>query len=36
LVTGSDDGYVLFWNIPYDFVNEAKQYHSTHGGDKKL
>jgi hypothetical protein len=24
LVTGGDDGHVFFWNIPYDFINEAK------------
>lgn len=24
LVTGSDDGYLLFWNIPYDMVSEAR------------
>lgn len=24
LVTGSDDGYVFFWNIPYDMVAEAR------------
>ena len=25
LVTGSDDGYIFFWNIPYDMVAEARQ-----------
>lgn len=24
LVTGSDDGHVFFWNIPYDLVNQAR------------
>ena len=29
LVTGSDDGYLLFWNIPYDMVTETKNlFHS--------
>lgn len=26
LVTASDDGYVLFWNIPNDLVTEAKAH----------
>lgn len=26
LVTGSDDGYLLFWNIPYDMVTETKNH----------
>lgn len=26
LVTGGDDGHVFFWNIPYDFINEAKDH----------
>ena len=26
IVTGSDDGYLFFWNIPHDFVTEAKNY----------
>ena len=28
LLTGSDDGYVFFWNIPYDLISEAKNNHS--------
>jgi len=27
LLTGSDDGYIFFWNIPFDLVNETKQIH---------
>ena len=26
IITGGDDGYVFFWNIPYDLVNEAKAF----------
>ena len=26
IVTASDDGYVLFWNIPNDLVTEAKAH----------
>lgn len=25
LVTGSDDGHVFFWNIPYDLVHQGRQ-----------
>ena len=28
LVTGSDDGHIFFWNIPYDLVNESKNWHA--------
>ena len=31
LVSGSDDGYVFFWNIPHDLINQAK---SLQGNDK--
>ena len=36
LVTGGDDGQVFFWNIPYDFINEAKAYQAQVSGEKKL
>jgi len=36
LVTGGDDGHVFFWNIPYDFINEAKAYQAQVSGEKKL
>jgi hypothetical protein len=26
IVTGSDDGHVFFWNVPYDLINEAKTH----------
>lgn len=25
LITGSDDGHIFFWNIPYDLITDAKQ-----------
>jgi len=28
LVTGSDDGNIFFWNIPYDLVNDSKNWHA--------
>jgi len=28
LVTGSDDGHIFFWNIPYDLVKESKTWHT--------
>ena len=28
MVTGSDDGHIFFWNIPYDLVNESKNWHA--------
>ena len=27
IITGSDDGYIFFWNIPHNLVIEAKNYH---------
>jgi len=27
IVTGSDDGYIFFWSIPYNLITEAKKYH---------
>lgn len=35
LISGGDDGYVFFWNIPYEMVNEAKVAHQG-PGEKKL
>lgn len=35
LVTGSDDGYVFFWNLPYDFINEAKAHQALLAGDRR-
>lgn len=36
LVTGGDDGHVFFWNIPYDFINEAKAHQAQVSGERKL
>jgi len=36
LVTGGDDGHLFFWNIPYDFINEAKAHYAQVQGEKKL
>ena len=34
LISGSDDGYVFFWNIPHDLINQAKSLQATIQGDK--
>jgi len=36
LVSGSDDGYVFFWNIPHDLISQAKSLQASIQGDKKL
>ena len=36
LVSGSDDGYVFFWNIPHDLINQAKSLQASIQGEKKL
>ena len=35
LVTGSDDGHVFFWNLPYDFIHEARAHQAQLAGDRK-
>ena len=34
LISGSDDGYIFFWNIPHDLINQAKTLQATIQGDK--
>lgn len=29
VITGSDDGYMYFWNIPHDYVSLAKNFYAT-------
>ena len=36
LVSGSDDGYVFFWNIPHDLISQAKSLQASIQGEKKL
>ena len=36
LVTGGDDGHVFFWNIPFDYVNEARAHHAQASGERRL
>ena len=26
LITGCDDGHIAFWNIPFDYVHDAKSH----------
>lgn len=35
-MTGSDDGYIFFWNIPYDLINQARSQQAALQGEKKL
>jgi hypothetical protein len=34
LITGCDDGHIFFWNIPFDYVHDAKSHQFLN--DKKI
>lgn len=36
LITGSDDGYILFWNIPHNLVTEAQSRIKNLSSNSKL